>query len=139
MTGFPVAATCYVLGIANLTLIQTSIFTQYALLRIVPHLSSHAFPDNQSRQILTAEGLYNSTPMIGSDCGGQTRASHRCHRLQAGHQRFKSRSTTVTTPNGPTVQRAEMLPGTPSSLLKIDPILSEGFSPPASNPLPSTT
>ncbi|EDQ99141.1 uncharacterized protein LACBIDRAFT_317589 [Laccaria bicolor S238N-H82] len=66
MTGFPLAATCYMLGLGTDT---NSTFTPYTLLRIVPHVNSHTLPDNQSRQILTAEGFYNSTLMIDSDCG----------------------------------------------------------------------
>ncbi|EDR10091.1 uncharacterized protein LACBIDRAFT_325691 [Laccaria bicolor S238N-H82] len=89
-------------------------FTLYALL---------------SRQILTAEGLYNSTPMIGSDWGKLVHLIAVIDYKQdidvSSRGRLKI-TTTVTTPNGPTVQRAEMLPGTRSSPFKIDPIISEG-------------
>ncbi|EDR01091.1 uncharacterized protein LACBIDRAFT_333605 [Laccaria bicolor S238N-H82] len=97
---FPVAATCYVLGLGADT---NGTFTH-----------SHTLPDNRSRQILTAEGLYNSMSMIGSDCGFYPTFTSRTSTFQASSQ--------VTTPNGPTVQRAGMLPGARSSLFKIDAI-----------------
>ena len=37
--------------------------------RTVPNLNSHTLPDYRSRRIFTPEGMYNSMPMIGSDCG----------------------------------------------------------------------
>ena len=37
--------------------------------RNVPHLNSHTLPDYQSRRIFAPEGMYNSMPMIGLDCG----------------------------------------------------------------------
>ncbi|EDQ98528.1 uncharacterized protein LACBIDRAFT_299518 [Laccaria bicolor S238N-H82] len=45
-----------------------SVHTAY-MKGMVFHFNSHRLPDSPSRQILTADGLYNSTPMIGSDCG----------------------------------------------------------------------
>ncbi|EDR01107.1 uncharacterized protein LACBIDRAFT_333633 [Laccaria bicolor S238N-H82] len=107
---FPVAATCYVLGTASLALMQTSIFTQYALLliildikRIGPHFNSHTLPDNQSRRIFTAEGLYNSMSMIGSDYPTFTSSTST---FQVETQDYDDSHD----PQGPTVQRAEMRP-----------------------------
>ena len=78
--------------------------------RTVPHLNSHRLPDYQSRRIFAPEGIYNSMPMIGSDCGfvvcrclrpsevfhqndvsnlkGRTRASHHRHKSYFYKQDF---------------------------------------------------